>query len=160
MNLLKKGPRAFCSWCTKALFSEAVIKELPIHIMVRNPGGLHLFKQTSVECWIKSWEENNCFHSKTNSKNITYLHSDWPKVVLLKEYKWSNSQLKSVWTNVNHLNWQFSNVLNINKSTFISPFILFSYVCSYGPEMIILRLIKYLGQTYFTYLNLSEPNLF
>jgi len=37
MNLLKKGPRAFCSWCTKALFREAVIKELPIHIMVRNP---------------------------------------------------------------------------------------------------------------------------
>ena len=51
MNLLKKGPRAFCSWCTKALFREAVIKELPIHIMVRNPGGLHLFKQTSVQLY-------------------------------------------------------------------------------------------------------------
>ena len=51
MNLLKKGPRAFCSWCTKALFREAVIKELPIHIMVRNPGGLHLFKQTSIQLY-------------------------------------------------------------------------------------------------------------
>ena len=35
--MLKKGPQVFCCWCTKALFREAIVTELPVHIMVRNP---------------------------------------------------------------------------------------------------------------------------
>ena len=45
MNLLKKGPRAFCCWCTKALFKEALIKEVPVHIMVKNPDAEDDFHQ-------------------------------------------------------------------------------------------------------------------
>lgn len=36
VNMLKKGPKAFCCWCTKGLFKEAICQEFSVKMNLRD----------------------------------------------------------------------------------------------------------------------------
>ena len=90
-------------------------------------GGIHLFKQLAISCtitWFISSFRSNCCQTWANSQNDNYFHSKWSKIVTLSENRchfvnllsfdnsyvllsyrwitWSNSQLKSAGTHVDH----------------------------------------------------------